>query len=78
MPDPGGGQLASGSPTTTRSCTRTTRWSSSPTGPNTPPTASDRLMRTCYIVAKTVEDVCGVSVDDMVKEFAERHAASVK
>jgi hypothetical protein len=29
-------------------------------------------MRTCYLVAKTVEDVCGVSVDDMVKEFAER------
>ncbi|MGH3829695.1 MAG: hypothetical protein ACRDRS_04470 [Pseudonocardiaceae bacterium] len=31
-------------------------------------------MRTCYLVASTVEDVCGVSVDDMVKTFAERHA----
>lgn len=31
-------------------------------------------MRTCYILAKTVEDVCGVSVDDMVNEFAQRHA----
>jgi hypothetical protein len=31
-------------------------------------------MRTCYIVASAVEDVCGVSVNDMVRTFAERHA----
>jgi hypothetical protein len=33
-------------------------------------------MRTCYIAAKTVEDVYGVSVDDMVQEFTERHSAA--
>jgi hypothetical protein len=31
-------------------------------------------MRTCYIVASAVEEVYGVSVTDMVKTFAERHA----
>lgn len=30
--------------------------------------------RTCYIVASAVEDVYGISVDDMVKTFAERYA----